>query len=261
MFGQTGEADLVMPSERVDEIFLTNYLLGKLSEDEEVRVEDRAFADASYLGELEAAEADLIDAYVRGDLTHNDRRGFDRRFLTSPGRRSKVEFAIALAKAITEMKATESGAGRKSFRQAMAAAFAHWGQSLQFAAGGALVILSLGGWWLARENAAIRSRVSSLEVRNRELESRWNQAGREPANRPESARTQSSAPPSLPAIASLVLVPGLPRAATREKRLELPPGAQINHIEIQVEARDDYPRFRAEIRSPQRDRGGGHRQS
>src|SRR6516225_8420330 len=84
-----GKSD--MPSERVDEILLTNYLLGKLSEEEAVQVEDRAFAGAAYRGELEAAEADLIDAYVRGDLTQSDRREFERRFLTSPGRRGKVE--------------------------------------------------------------------------------------------------------------------------------------------------------------------------
>ena len=93
-----------MPSERVDEILLTNYLLGKLSEEEAVQVEDRAFADAAYRGELEAAEADLIDAYVRGDLTQSDRREFERRFLTSPGRRGKVEFAVALGRAMAEMK-------------------------------------------------------------------------------------------------------------------------------------------------------------
>src|SRR5215831_10260978 len=115
-----GKSD--MRSERVDEILLTNYLLGKLSEEEAVQLEDRAFADAAYRGELEAAEADLIDAYVRGDLTQSDRREFERRFLTSPGRRGKVEFAVALARAMAEMKSPESPAVKSSYLQTLAAA-------------------------------------------------------------------------------------------------------------------------------------------
>ena len=97
-----------MRSERADEKLLVKYLLGNLSEEEQVQVEDRAFADADYLGALEAAEADLIDAYVRGELSQSDRRGFERRFLTSPQRRSKVEFARALATIAAESKVRES---------------------------------------------------------------------------------------------------------------------------------------------------------
>src|SRR5678809_240986 len=86
-----------MRSENVDETLAVRYLLGKLTEEEQVRVEDRAFSDAGCLGMLESAEADLIDAYVRGELRQPDRRDFERRFLLSPQRRRKVEFARALA--------------------------------------------------------------------------------------------------------------------------------------------------------------------
>ena len=71
---------------------------GSLTEEEQVRVEDRAFADREYMSAIDAAEADLIDAYVSGDLPQADRRAFESRFLTSPQRRSKVEFAQALAR-------------------------------------------------------------------------------------------------------------------------------------------------------------------
>src|SRR5262249_59525799 len=70
-----------MKSEHVDETLLVKYLLGDLSPEEEVRVEDRAFAEPDYLVVMEATEADLIDAYVRGDLSPAERRGFERRFL------------------------------------------------------------------------------------------------------------------------------------------------------------------------------------
>src|SRR5581483_9886869 len=87
-----------MPSQRADEILLLRYLLGNLSESEEAEIEDRAFADSEYLGALEAVEADLIDTWVAGGLSESERRAFEQRFLVSPGRRSKVEFARALAR-------------------------------------------------------------------------------------------------------------------------------------------------------------------
>src|SRR6516165_6072717 len=95
-----------MRSERVDEMLLVKYLLGNLTEEEQVQVEDRAFSDPDYLAALEAAEADLIDNYVRGDLSESERRSFERLFLTSSQRRSKVEFARSLASVTAESKRT-----------------------------------------------------------------------------------------------------------------------------------------------------------
>ena len=38
-----------MRTDRVDELFLVKYLLGRLSEEEQIRVEDRALADRDYM--------------------------------------------------------------------------------------------------------------------------------------------------------------------------------------------------------------------
>ena len=95
-----------MERESVDETLLVRYLLGGLPEDEQVRVEERAFSDREYLGIIEAVEADLIDAYVRGELSASDRQQFERRFLASRERRTKVEFARALAEVATGSRGT-----------------------------------------------------------------------------------------------------------------------------------------------------------
>ena len=49
--------------------------------------------------------------------------------------------------------------------------------------------------------------------------------------------------------ASLVLVPGLSRSETQMEQLVLSPSTAIAHFRIQLEPRDDYPRFRAEFRT------------
>jgi hypothetical protein len=50
-------------------------------------------------------------------------------------------------------------------------------------------------------------------------------------------------------MAMLVLAAGLSRSGTQVEQLVLSPDAQVAHIDVQVETRDDYPRFRAELRT------------
>ena len=52
------------------------YLLGDLSEDEKTRMEEAFFADNARFEELELAEEELIDAYVRDNLSLKERRQF-----------------------------------------------------------------------------------------------------------------------------------------------------------------------------------------
>src|SRR4026208_750171 len=131
-----------MRSQRSDETWHVKYLLGNLTEDEQVEVEDRAFADADYLSDLEATEADLIDAYVRGELSQSDRRSFELRFLTSPERRRKGAVARALATVTPEAKPGEPRAAGRPF--CMRAIWG-WNPGVQFAAGMATLICVAGG--------------------------------------------------------------------------------------------------------------------
>jgi hypothetical protein len=237
-----------MRAERVDEVLLVRYLLGNLSETEEVQVEDRAFADADYMCALETAEADLIDAYVLGGLSQSDRRAFEGRFLTSPNRWRKVEFARALAKVTTELAEST----RPPVRQNVMSLIQGWSPRLRFAAAfGALVCVAAPSW-LMFQNAAMRSRVAVLESERHEFE-RQEQALRqqlaEGQGRADALAAQRQQQQSIPIVASLVLLPGVSRSETRVEQLVLTPSAQIAHIEIQLEARDDYPQFSAGLRT------------
>jgi len=83
---------------------LVRYLLGDLTEEEQVEIEERAFQDQRCRRSIEAAESDLIDAYVRGELSERERRQFEGRFFASAERRRKVEFAKALARVAPEFE-------------------------------------------------------------------------------------------------------------------------------------------------------------
>src|SRR5688500_4432553 len=163
-----------MPSERADEAVLVNYLLGNLSETEQEQVEDRAFADADYRNALEASEADLIDTYVRGGLSQSERRAFERRFLTSTNRRSKVEFARALAKAAAESTQPEQRAQRQTFISLLSS----WMSPLRAATAFAAFVCVAGTSWLLFQNVAMRSQIGVLESQRRELQTQQDELRR-----------------------------------------------------------------------------------
>ena len=247
-----------MRTERVDEALLVNYLLGRLSEEEQVKIENRAFADDEYLGAMEAAEADLIDGYVCGDLSASDRRDFERRFLTSPQRRNKMEFAKALARLVQEPKPSRPAVLRRaSAWQTLVDLVGGWKPVLQCAAALAVVICVGGPALLIVQNAAMRSRVAALDARSRESERREQDlreqlreeqahAGGLAAQLQNQSASQGTPPVSL---ALLTFPPGLSRAESLAKQARVNSTTQIVRIEIQLEPRDNFPRFRAEIQT------------
>jgi hypothetical protein len=98
----------------------------------------------------------------------------------------------------------------------------------------------------------MHSRVAVLESQRQALEAREQGLRRqlgEEQNRAAAAagQRQQQSTGGAPRVASLFLLPGLSRAETRVEQLVLTPSTQLAHIEIQLEARDNYPRFRAEL--------------
>ncbi len=79
-----------------DEILMRRYFLGDLPLEERVRLEDRYLLDVALFEGLLAAENDLIDAYVRGELTEAERQQFEMEYLKSPEGHERLDFARAL---------------------------------------------------------------------------------------------------------------------------------------------------------------------
>jgi hypothetical protein len=79
-------------------------------------VEDRLFVDEEFFDSLEIAEDRLIQPYVRGELTSDEREGFKRHFDQSSQRRECVEIAMALEQhSARHAEATPASISRRSF--------------------------------------------------------------------------------------------------------------------------------------------------
>jgi hypothetical protein len=76
---------------------LVDYLLGELSEEQRDQLEAEYLVNGELHDELVAIEDELIYAYVAGRLSASQSAGFERFFLQTPERRSRIEFARSFA--------------------------------------------------------------------------------------------------------------------------------------------------------------------
>ena len=250
-----------MENGSVEETVVVRYLLGDLPEEMLIQVEDRAFSDPQYLSLIEAVEADLIDAYVRNQLRAEERLQFESRFLASAKRRKKLEFAqtwLRVADEANTAAQTSRAAGRTEDRRSWRELFAFLrgpAPVFQYAMAAVAVLLISVASWQALQSSKLRNRVNELEA-ERSSQQQREQALKSnlDAERARVEELSSQVQHGSPAmVASLTLMPGSLRDASVRPEIRIAPSAQIVRLEIQLEPRDKYPQYRAELRTQRGD--------
>lgn len=90
-----------------DQNAVRQYLLRQLSDNEQRTIEQRLLSDDELFEELDIVEDELIDEYLAGDFSEDERKAFERSFLVAPERRQKLRFAEALKRQMSTSKAEE----------------------------------------------------------------------------------------------------------------------------------------------------------
>jgi hypothetical protein len=85
----------------ISETKRVRYLLGMSPPAEREHIELEYFENEDAFEEMLTAEDDLIDAYASGELTGDERRKFEQRFVTSLRGRDRVHFARAFADTVS----------------------------------------------------------------------------------------------------------------------------------------------------------------
>src|ERR1041384_6033454 len=99
-----------------DQTTVRQYLVGEVSDEaQRQQVEERLLTDGDFFQELEITEDELIDQYLTGALTADERRNFESHFLAAPERQRKLSFARALRKCV-EAAAVETRQQQRSQR-------------------------------------------------------------------------------------------------------------------------------------------------
>jgi hypothetical protein len=79
-----------------DGTLLRKYLLGMLPEAESDEIDDKLFTDQSFAETLEVIEDEIVEDYLDGTLSRQDRLAAERHFFQAPEHRSKLWFARLL---------------------------------------------------------------------------------------------------------------------------------------------------------------------
>jgi type II secretory pathway pseudopilin PulG len=256
-----------------NENLISRYLLGELPEEQQVEIEDRAFSDKDYLATITTVENDLIDEYVRGELSAPDRQRFESRFLASAERRKRVEFAKALRTVVSPApeKNVIQTASEWSWRESLYAFLNGLNPAARLAFVAAAILVVAGAALLFVETLRLRRQVTQLQAekqagrnlqqsleaerkRNEELNARLDQEKQQREQTDESLRqlteipeAKNPAPP--PVIASLTLLPGLSRGGGQKPTLDLSNDAHLVRLQVGIDPEEQYKSFAVELRT------------
>ncbi|MGA9770636.1 MAG: hypothetical protein WBV94_16470 [Blastocatellia bacterium] len=100
-----------MAISKKDNTQLRRYLLGALAEAEDCKIGERLLADDEYFAQVPIVEDELIDDYLAGRLSGDERALFENHFMLSRSHQEKLRFAQALQRYVrAETRAASAAA-------------------------------------------------------------------------------------------------------------------------------------------------------
>src|SRR5947209_1065036 len=147
------------------------YLLEELPKEELEQFEEDCFGVEDWPDQIELVEEDLIDAYLRHELTTEQRQHFERNYLTTGARKDRVIMAAALLGHLDDIEAAPEPTVRApsaelSWAERLRGFWSNGRWQLRAAAALTLVIIVVGGFWfyLSRETRPQSFATLILEI-------------------------------------------------------------------------------------------------
>lgn len=194
------------------------YLLGNVSDDEGALIEQEYLEQEEAVDRILAAEDELIEDYLSGQLSAAERERFERSYLSAPHHRVRVETVRRLMAHASSVRPA-----RRVMRT----------MSWLALAASVLVVASLALWMLSPS----RQRPTEIAVQT-------------PAQQPAPQQDTTTPPPAAPRIFALTISPVAVRSAGENARVVIPSGTDVVVIrfESDVDSRRLVPR-RASIQT------------
>ena len=251
---------------------ITDYLLKALPEEELERFDELSVTDDEFVDELRMVENELLDSYVRGNLTGKTLEQFKAAYLNGADGQQKVAFAHALQafgkkNPLPLLEKVQTGKAINPQPMTVHRWFSQWDvfripRLAHFGVATAALVLLIVGGLLAIENIRHRRQLSQERVSNSAAAQQTHEAQREAERQPESNSTSEKelasnrnanekgqqsesktpvGPPSISSgarrnvsISSFVLTPQM-RGPGEIKIVTLPAHTSVVAIKVQLE--------------------------
>jgi hypothetical protein len=258
----------------VDHPKLVEYLLGSLPQSDAELLDELSVANDEFAMRLSAVENDLLDAYVRGELSGSMLEKFRRFYLSSGKRREKMKLAQGLftleGKAAASRALPDAPPGQYGRRENRLTSSwlrllinPSWGFAAVAAMLVAVILLGVDNLRLYQQISRTQAFGAELQQRERELQAKLDQehaANHETKDELDRVREslaqlgersmasprgeEPSSPPL--GIAFFVLSPQM-RGAGRVTTLSLPRATTLVDLRLDLEA-NDFPQYRAVLK-------------
>lgn len=216
---------------------MTRYLLGELSPEEMLQVENEYFRDEECFESIQALEDQLLRDFVRDEMDGNLRRRFEARYRSSPELLEKIEFARAVLSGLNVLAGERRGVMaaptkqgwlslREFFRfrlsvfQYATASLALFGIALGYVEWARSTRLELAIAQLQQEKSSLAQQKSSLD------------------------RALSERPKVPPLVASFILAPGMSRDQGGANVLFVPSGLGEVRLKLPLPQSIKYSGYR-----------------
>lgn len=267
-----------------NENLMTKYLLGELSEEEKLQLEEAFFTDDDSFEQLLALEDELRYDYAQGSLTPQQRRQFEQRFLTLPAESQRIAVAKAVLDKVAEIEPVRTPVRavvveeKPGFFQSLLALFGLQSSMMQFGMAAACILLLLGGSWLFYQTVKLRSQVQQLEVARADQEQQRIQQERQAAEqrargeqlneqldterrkreeleqeiakqKTQTTRENNDQSSSPATFLSFILTPGLSRDIDSTKRLTIPSDTTQLRLQLTMKRPGSYQSYQAVLQT------------
>jgi hypothetical protein len=249
--------------QRADDETLKSYLLGGLPQDATERLDELSVVDDEVAARLATVESDLVDAYVRRELSGDTLKKFEGVYLASSLRRERVKFAESLY-AVNRSQRQAHSIPARAERFSWTGLF---GVPRLALAGGLAMLLVISVLVIdnlqlrrkidqtAAERAASQKRESGVQTQLKDQHAENDAKSNEPQSSPASpaatkagsiGQQAASQVPSLPvSVAAFMLAPQM-RGATQIPDLTLPHTTTQAAFRLDLES-NDFPRYQVTL--------------
>lgn len=242
------------------------YLLGGLKDVESASLEEEFFADDEKFEQMWEVENRLVDGYVRGRLSAEDREKFERHYLASPVHTQRVAFARNLVEKADSSRAVARATEPKEswisrLAEMMGLAPASW----RLALSAAMLLLVAASIWLFVDRARLNDEAAQLRAESEALQSREQSLSDQlAAERGQSERltkdieeirkerndleARIASQPERRSILSFVLSPLNVRSGSDPQTLTISGRTDLVRLRMRL-PRDDARRFQMDVRT------------